>query len=88
MALDAYIPARTPSYGKDTMSNANKSEIPTREPRYARPKQASAHYKIATSTLWHWVKTRDGFPQPIKAGPNVTLIDLNAVDDYLRGAAE
>lgn len=52
--------------------------------RYARPRRAAEYFKIGKSTLWHWVRTRPGFPQPIKAGPAVTLVDMQAVEDYLR----
>ena len=60
---------------------------PTSQPpvqRFARAKGASSHFQIAHSTLWLWVKTRPGFPKPIKAGQKVTLFDLNAIEAYLR----
>lgn len=56
-------------------------------PNYARPKKTCAHFQIARSTLWQWVKTRHGFPQPLKAGPKVTLFDLNAIEAYLKAQA-
>ena len=58
------------------------------QPRYARIKEASAHFSISRSTLWHWCKTRDGFPKPIKAGQRVTLFDLNAIDAWLQSQRE
>jgi predicted DNA-binding transcriptional regulator AlpA len=57
------------------------------QPHYARAKAACAHFGIARSTLWQWAKTRDGFPQPLKAGERVTLFDLHAIDDWLRAQA-
>ena len=54
------------------------------KPNYARPKAACAHFKIAHSTYWQWVRNRPGFPQPLKAGPRVTLCDINAIDAYLK----
>ena len=56
-------------------------------PRYARAKAACAHFQIARSTLWTWL-ARPGFPQPLKAGPRVTLFDINAIDAYLRASAK
>ena len=58
-----------------------------RKPVYARAKATCAHFQIARSTLWQWVKTRHGFPQPLKAGPKVTLFDLNAIEAYLKAQA-
>lgn len=60
----------------------------TNQPRYARPKEACQHIKVSLSTLWHWCKTREGFPQPIKAGQRVTLFDLNAIDVWLQSQKE
>ena len=57
------------------------------KPQYARAKAACAHFQIARSTLWQWIKTRHGFPQPLKAGPKVSLHDLNAIDAYLKSNA-
>ena len=57
------------------------------KPNYARAKTACAHFQIARSTLWLWVQTRQGFPQPLKAGPRVTLFDLNAIEAFLRAEA-
>jgi predicted DNA-binding transcriptional regulator AlpA len=54
------------------------------KPQYARAKTACAHFQIARSTLWQWIRTRKGFPQPLKAGPKVSLHDLNAIDAYLK----
>ena len=57
---------------------------------WKRPKQAAAHFGIGVSTYWLWVKTRKGFPHPIKAGPGVTLVDVAAIEAYLiaQAAAE
>lgn len=57
-------------------------------PRYARAKTACAHFQIARSTLWQWIRTREGFPQPLKAGPKVSLHDLNAIDAFLKSDAQ
>lgn len=58
------------------------------KPHYARAKAACAHFQIARSTLWQWVKTRQGFPKPLKAGEKVTLFDINAIDAFLKAQAE
>jgi predicted DNA-binding transcriptional regulator AlpA len=54
-----------------------------RRPIFARTKETCERYKIARATLWRWVKDREDFPKPIKAGARVTLFDLNAIDAYL-----
>ena len=66
-----------------------KSPVPAtdQKPQYARAKATCAHFQIARSTLWQWIKTRHGFPQPLKAGPKVSLHDLNAIDAYLKSDA-
>lgn len=58
------------------------------EQRFARAKGVCQHFQIARSTLWLWVKTRPGFPKPLKAGEKVTLFDLRAIEDFLRDQAE
>lgn len=55
---------------------------------YARAKAACAHFQIARSTLWQWIRTREGFPQPLRAGPKVSLHDLNAIDAFLKSNAQ
>ena len=69
------------------MGNVSLTQAPTAKPCYARAKLASAHFQIARSTLWKWVKTREGFPQPVKAGEKVTLFDINAIDAFLKAQA-
>jgi len=56
--------------------------------KFARPKPAAQHFGIGVSTYWHWVKNRPGFPQPIKAGPAVTLVDIGATEAYLRAQSD
>ena len=58
------------------------------KPNYARARAACAHFQIARSTLWQWIKTREGFPQPLRAGPKVRLHDLNAIDAFLKSDAQ
>ena len=67
----------------------SKSTVPDSDqrPNYARAKAACAHFQIARSTLWAWIRTRDGFPQPLRAGPKVSLHDLNAIDAFLKSDA-
>lgn len=62
--------------------------VAVEQPRYERPRQVCQHLKISPSTLWHWCKTKDGFPRPIKAGLRVTLFDLNAIDTWLQSQKE
>ncbi len=71
------------------MAQTISNSLPTtNQPRYARIKEASAHFRISRSTLWHWSKTKDGFPRPIKAGQRVTLFDLNAIEAWLQSQKE
>lgn len=51
---------------------------------FMRAKQAAQHFGIAHSTLWLWVKSKEGFPQPIKASARVTLFDIDAIEHFLR----
>jgi predicted DNA-binding transcriptional regulator AlpA len=60
----------------------------TPEQRFARAKGACQHFQIARSTLWLWVKTRPGFPKPLKASEKVTLFDLRAIENFLRNHAD
>lgn len=69
------------------MTQANTVTPTAPKPHYARAKAACAHFQIARSTLWQWIKTRKGFPQPLKAGPKVSLHDLNAIDAFLKSDA-
>lgn len=56
--------------------------------RFVRDKEASRYFQIGRSTLWLWVKTRPGFPQPHKMGERVTLFDLNEIEDFLRSQSK
>ena len=58
--------------------------LPDQKPDFKRPKQVADHLQIAVSTLWAWAASRRGFPRPIKAGPRVTLFDMNAINTFLR----
>jgi predicted DNA-binding transcriptional regulator AlpA len=55
------------------------------QPKYARAAAAARHFQIGRSTLWQWCAKRAGFPQPLRAGPRVSLFDLNAIDAFLKG---
>lgn len=70
------------------MSVTATVQATNQKPQYARAKAACAHFQIARSTLWQWIKTRKGFPQPLKAGPKVSLHDLNAIDAFLKSDAQ
>ena len=54
------------------------------ESSFARASGVCMHFKIAKSTLWLWLKTRPGFPKPIRAGARVTLFDLKEIEKFLR----
>lgn len=66
----------------------NQSQPIANQPRLERPRPTAHYLKISLSTLWHWCKTREGFPKPIKAGQRVTLFDLNAIDAWLQSQRE
>jgi predicted DNA-binding transcriptional regulator AlpA len=44
--------------------------------------QAAAYFKIGLSTLWEWRK-RPGFPEPVKAGPRVTLFNIDEIERFI-----
>ena len=69
------------------MVSKNSIQGTDKKPYYARAKAACAHFQIARSTLWHWTKSRHGFPQPLKAWEKVTLFDINAIDAFLKAQA-
>ena len=70
------------------MTQSTPVQSTHQKPQYARAKAACAHFQIARSTLWQWIRTRKGFPQPLKAGPKVSLHDLNAIDAFLKSDAQ
>ena len=37
---------------------------------------------VSPATVWRWVK-EGKFPQPFKLGPNVTVFDLDQIEQYL-----
>ncbi|WP_084199743.1 helix-turn-helix transcriptional regulator [Noviherbaspirillum autotrophicum] len=51
--------------------------------RYLRPKVAAKKLGIADSTLWLKIKTDPDFPQPIKIGPNTTVLIEDEIDHYV-----
>ena len=55
--------------------------------KYLRAKGICAKYGISKSTFWLWVKEREGFPRPIKAGERVTLFDAVAIEKFIAGSA-
>jgi predicted DNA-binding transcriptional regulator AlpA len=65
------------------MAQTKADHSEARRPLFARTKETCERYKISRATLWRWLKDRKDFPQPYKAGPRVTLFDLNAIDAYL-----
>lgn len=60
-----------------------KSTLSNPTPQWERAQEVCEQIKISKSTLWHWAKTVDGFPKPVKAGPRVTLFDLAAINQWL-----
>jgi predicted DNA-binding transcriptional regulator AlpA len=59
-----------------------------RQPHYARASAVCAYFQISRSTLWNWCKSRNGFPQPLKAGAKVTLFDINAIDKFIKSDSQ
>lgn len=35
-------------------------------------REVAERYKVSPPTIWRWVKTLDGFPQPVKLSPGCT----------------
>lgn len=69
------------------MASNSNPDLGENKPRYGRPKDVCKYFRISRSTLYLWWKTRNGFPQPIKAGEKVTLFDINAIDAFLKAQA-
>lgn len=69
---------------KPTVQGTEKPPI-----KYARAAAAARYFQIGRSTLWQWVTSRraEGFPQPFKAGPRVTLFDVEKIEAFLAGGA-
>ncbi len=65
----------------------NKAEESAQRPQFARTEETCRRYKIAPATLWRWIKTRNDFPRPLKAGPRVTLHNLDAIDAFIAAKA-
>lgn len=55
--------------------------------RLGRPAEVIERYRIGESTLWRWVAEREGFPQPRKLGPSVTVFSLDELDAFFAQAA-
>ncbi len=49
-----------------------------------RPLQTCDHFKISRATLCHWVRSKPGFPQPLRPSPRVTLHDVEAIETYMK----
>jgi predicted DNA-binding transcriptional regulator AlpA len=47
-----------------------------------RAAKTAAYFEISESTLWHWVRVRDGFPKPIKISQRITLFDVGAIQIF------
>ena len=56
--------------------------------RYARAKGLATYLDSGISSVWHWVKTKPGFPQPLKFSDGVTLFDLDAVDEFVAAQSQ
>ncbi len=71
------------------MTSQSTAGVAVQQPQYARAAAAARHFQIGRSTLWQWVSTRraSGFPQPLRAGPRVTLFDIRAIEAFLQGQA-
>lgn len=42
-----------------------------------RPKDAASLLGVGVSTIWAWVKVREGFPKPRKLSSRCTVFDLS-----------
>lgn len=54
---------------------------------YIRPKEAAKKLGIGLSTLWMKIKNDPEFPQPIKLGPNTTVLADDEIDRYVETRA-
>ena len=51
---------------------------------YKRTAEVCKIFSISRSTLYKYANEKEGFPQPIKTSPKVTLWDINAIDMYFK----
>lgn len=58
-----------------------KKPLPPAE-RLARPAEVLKLYRISEATLYRWAKSRAGFPQPRKIGPNLSVFSLDELDAF------
>ncbi len=57
------------------------------EERYLSDNQVAKRFGVARPTIWRWVKTNPGFPQPLQVSPGTTrwqLSDLIAFESTLK----
>lgn len=52
---------------------------------YMRVKEAAKYFAVSTDIMWKWAREREGFPKPIKMGERVTLFDVTAIEEWMRG---
>lgn len=66
------------------LKSVNKDiKKPIKEKTWYRAKQLSEYLGCGVSTVWWLAKNKDGFPQPKKLTPNLSIWDIKKVDEYL-----
>lgn len=53
-----------------------------------RPKAAAEYLGIGNTTLWRWIKEREGFPKPIRLSERCTVIDRDQLIAWRDAQAE
>jgi prophage regulatory protein len=53
------------------------------EIRWISLRRAAELLDVSEATLWRWVKSRPGFPQPVKLSPGCTRLNLAALGRYI-----
>lgn len=51
---------------------------------FFRPHETCKHFKISRTTLCQWVRSKPGFPQPLRPSSRVTLHDIGAIEAYMK----
>jgi predicted DNA-binding transcriptional regulator AlpA len=58
-------------------------ETETIQQRFIRAKELGKYMDCSTTTIWWLTKHKENFPKPKKLSPQVTVWDINKVNEYM-----
>ncbi len=56
--------------------------------KYITDKEVAERYGVSVPTIWRWVKTIEGFPQPVKLTTGTTRWSLSDLDNWEKSQAK